>query len=85
MIQSIFFFVLVSFSCQSYLKAPVGPALSLIYAFTASVERKANEELQELMADQVNQVMKVRQVPWELEDWRENRDFLDHQGPEDYL
>lgn len=46
---------------QSYNKATVAnTALSLISTFTASVEEKANEELQELMADQVNQVMKVQ-------------------------
>ncbi|MEQ2209381.1 hypothetical protein XENOCAPTIV_029322, partial [Xenoophorus captivus] len=53
--------------------------------FNASVENKVKEELQELKGDLVSQDMKVWQVPWELEGWREIQAFLDHQVPEVYL
>lgn len=49
---------------------------------TLSKERRAKEELQETMADQARRAMRVWLVQWELEDWKENQAFLDHQAPE---
>lgn len=58
----------------------------MIYFFpTLSVEKRAKEELQEKLADLVRRATRVWLVQWELEDWRENQAFLEHQAPEDYL
>lgn len=58
----------------------------MIYFFpTLSVEKRAKGELQEKLADLVRRATRVWLVQWELEDWRANQAFLEHQAPEDYL
>lgn len=60
-------------------------ALCNDFLFNISLERRAREEQQGLMADQVSQATRVWPVQWEPEGWRENQASLEHQVPEVYL